>query len=127
MEVHPEPARLPRRAVAVVVGCLCVLAIGCVFLPWVGTFAWVDAPARSVTAAIIVTVLGLLAMALPLGLQFHPELDAELLALWILDDVDQLTEAGIDVAALVASTVSHQEAARPNTARLVRWWLDGLP
>ena len=68
MEVHPEPARLPRRAVAVVVGCLCVLAIGCVFLPWVGTFAWVDAPARSVTAAIIVTVLGLLAMALPLGL-----------------------------------------------------------
>ena len=62
-----------------------------------------------------------------LGLQFHPELDAELLALWILDDADQLTEAGIDVAELVASTVSHQEAARPNTARLVRWWLDGLP
>ena len=62
-----------------------------------------------------------------LGLQFHPELDSELLGLWLEDDADQLESAGIDVAALIADTERRAPEARPHTNRLVRWWLDGLP
>lgn len=61
-----------------------------------------------------------------LGLQFHPELDGDLLDLWLADDGDQLHAAGIDVDTLVTDTAVRYPEARPHTDQLVRWWLGGM-
>ena len=61
-----------------------------------------------------------------LGLQFHPELDSELLDLWLADDADQLESAGLDIATLVADTALRSPDARPHTESLVSWWLGGM-
>lgn len=55
--------------------------------------------------------------------QFHPELDAELLELWMVNDREQLRNAGVDPDALLADTRRHHvDAARRCTA-LVAWFL----
>jgi hypothetical protein len=63
-----------------------------------------------------------------LGLQFHPELDPDLLRLWLVDDRDQLIDAGIDPDRLLADTERLAIEARPRTAVLLDWYLtDILP
>jgi GMP synthase-like glutamine amidotransferase len=59
-----------------------------------------------------------------LGLQFHPELDPELLARWTLADRQELVDAGIDPDRLAAETVGRSQLARPHTAALLDWYLD---
>ena len=59
-----------------------------------------------------------------LGLQFHPELDRELLELWMVNDREQIRASGIDPDELLAETDRQVGSARPRTARLVDWFLD---
>ncbi len=62
-----------------------------------------------------------------LGLQFHPELDVPLLELWIGEDHDQLVDAGVDPGGLLRETAGAAARAHPNTARLLDWFLAGVP
>ena len=57
------------------------------------------------------------------GLQFHPELDPELLDLWIPGDREQLVQAGVDVDGLRGETVRRAAEARDRCDRLVAWFL----
>lgn len=95
--------------------------------PW---FEWhfdrFDPPPASSVLARTDDAVQAFALGPHLGLQFHPELDVELLQLWLVDDADELTDAGVDVDALLTETRSRQDLARPNTDTLVQWWLDGL-
>lgn len=59
-----------------------------------------------------------------LGVQFHPELDDELLALWVSSDHDELRAAGIDPDALIERTRREVARATRATGRLVDWFLD---
>jgi GMP synthase-like glutamine amidotransferase len=61
-----------------------------------------------------------------LGLQFHPELDPGLLELWMLDDRQQLVDAGIDPDRLLADTERLAVEARPRTAALLDWYLSEI-
>lgn len=54
-----------------------------------------------------------------LGVQFHPELDVDLLQRWIATDRDELTAHGVDPEALVAETAARVEDARNRTAALL--------
>ncbi len=58
-----------------------------------------------------------------LGLQFHPELDRELLELWMINDREQIRAAGIDPDALLAETDRHATQVEPRTEALVDWFL----
>lgn len=58
-----------------------------------------------------------------LGLQFHPELDVDLLDLWVSSDHDELRTAGIDPTALIERTGLEVERATAATGRLVDWFL----
>jgi GMP synthase-like glutamine amidotransferase len=60
------------------------------------------------------------------GLQFHPELDVDLLERWIDEDRDQLLDAGVDPDRLLADSAAAVEDARPRTARLLDWFLDDV-
>lgn len=55
--------------------------------------------------------------------QFHPELDAELLELWMVNDREQLRDAGVDPDALLHDTHSHVLAAAQRCHQLVTWFL----
>jgi GMP synthase-like glutamine amidotransferase len=59
-----------------------------------------------------------------LGVQFHPELDRELLELWMLTDVADIEASGLDPTRLLDDTDRLAPAAEPNTVRLVDWFLD---
>ncbi len=62
-----------------------------------------------------------------LGLQFHPELTADVLATW-LDAAERSTLEGhgLDPDALLAETKERQEEARPNTEALVDHFLTDI-
>jgi GMP synthase (glutamine-hydrolysing) len=53
-----------------------------------------------------------------LGLQFHPELTAEMMDRWVAAFADELTKAGVDAARLLADTARHAEAAGQAARRL---------
>jgi GMP synthase-like glutamine amidotransferase len=60
-----------------------------------------------------------------LALQFHPELDAELLRLWIDDDRDgEAASLGVTAEDLLARTYEVQRDAAARVRRLVRGFLD---
>lgn len=54
-----------------------------------------------------------------LGLQFHPEVDREVLSAWFDDDLDQIAELGLDPDELLAETDRERDAARRRADRLV--------
>ncbi len=58
-----------------------------------------------------------------LATQFHPELDPELLELWMLNDREQLSAAGVDPDVLLADTRAHHSAAAQRCDALVTWFL----
>ena len=58
-----------------------------------------------------------------LGVQFHPELDVDVLELWMVNDRDQLVASGIDVESLVAETRRNHGAAQARAGRLIDWFL----
>ena len=58
-----------------------------------------------------------------LGLQFHPELDSQLLDLWVSSDHEELRAAGIDPVALVDRTRREMPRATIATATLLDWFL----
>jgi GMP synthase-like glutamine amidotransferase len=61
-----------------------------------------------------------------LGVQFHPESTAEIVAHWATMDTESLIELGIeDGIALLATTPEHQEAAREAAFRLFDAFLSG--
>jgi GMP synthase-like glutamine amidotransferase len=61
-----------------------------------------------------------------LGVQFHPESTAEIVAQWATMDTESLIELGIeDGIALLATTPEHQEAAREAAFRLFDAFLSG--
>lgn len=59
-----------------------------------------------------------------LGLQFHPEVDAALLADWIGFGADELRSHGIDTDALADETARIEPAAVDRTQQLVDWFLE---
>jgi GMP synthase-like glutamine amidotransferase len=59
------------------------------------------------------------------GVQFHPELDVDLLERCIDEDREQLVDADVDPDRLLADSATAVEDARPGTARLLDWFLDG--
>lgn len=58
-----------------------------------------------------------------LGVQFHPELDLDLLDRWLDTDADQLADLGVDANALRDETRERVDQTRPATARLLDWFL----
>ncbi len=62
-------------------------------------------------------------MGRSLGLQFHPEVDSEILADWIAFGADELRAHGIDTEDLAAETAGIESAAIDRTQRLVDWFL----
>jgi GMP synthase-like glutamine amidotransferase len=61
-----------------------------------------------------------------LGLQFHPELDSELLKSWIADDRDgagDIAELGADEAELLTRTIELQDDAARRVGQLVRGFI----
>lgn len=61
------------------------------------------------------------------ALQFHPELDAELLELWIANDgTDDLGRLGMDPDTLRAATAAHADAALDRLRTLVAGFLGRL-
>jgi GMP synthase-like glutamine amidotransferase len=60
-----------------------------------------------------------------LGLQFHPEVDAELVDLWARTD-PKLPGTGVTVADLAAQSAAHAAAARGQAFALFDGWLHGL-
>ncbi len=61
-----------------------------------------------------------------LALQFHPEVDEAVLQGWLVDDVDQLTGAGVDVEALLSETRRHHDDARGRADRLLEWFMTAV-
>jgi len=60
-----------------------------------------------------------------LALQFHPELDAALLKLWLDDDRDgEADQLGVVASELLSSTVTLRDSTRCHTHALVRGFLD---
>ncbi len=59
-----------------------------------------------------------------LAVQFHPELDSEILGRWLTDDVAELLQFDIDVAALIEQTTHLQPLSQRNCDHLIRYWLD---
>ncbi len=58
-----------------------------------------------------------------LALQFHPEVDHDVLALWLRHDRRHLVELGVDVDALLEDTEANNHRARRDLARLFdTWW-----
>lgn len=53
-----------------------------------------------------------------LGLQFHPELTADMLHGWVRESAKELSRAGVDVAGIVADTARHAERARQAARQL---------
>ncbi len=65
-----------------------------------------------------------------LGLQFHPEADRSVLEGWIVDDLDQLVDAGLDAEALMDEADVHHADAAARARRLVRrfaGWTGAVP
>jgi GMP synthase-like glutamine amidotransferase len=65
-------------------------------------------------------------MGRSVGVQFHPEVDRDLLVSWVRDGepLDPLfEELGVDVDDLLATTATLEPAAGENTRRLVDWFL----
>ncbi len=93
--------------------------------PW---FQWhfdvFEAPARSTTLASSPSGPQAFLLRRNLGLQFHPELDRELLELWMINDREQIRASGIDPDELLTETDRQVPGARPRTARLVDWFLE---
>jgi GMP synthase-like glutamine amidotransferase len=58
-----------------------------------------------------------------LGLQFHPEADAEIVARWVNNDA-KLPEVGIEPGELAAESVRHARSAREPAFRLFDQWLE---
>lgn len=58
-----------------------------------------------------------------LALQFHPEIDAEVLAEWMITDRDQLRDCGVDPDALLRRTAAETPKARTRAEALVRAFL----
>jgi GMP synthase-like glutamine amidotransferase len=58
-----------------------------------------------------------------LGLQFHPEADREVLEGWIVDDLDQLVDAGLDADGVLGGADLHHDEAAARADRLVRRFL----
>jgi GMP synthase-like glutamine amidotransferase len=58
-----------------------------------------------------------------LGVQFHPELDLDLLDRWLGTDADQLADLGVDGNTLLHQTQDRVDRTRPATARLLNWFL----
>ena len=61
-----------------------------------------------------------------LGVQFHPELDGELLADWIEMGGDMLRAHGIDTEVLAAETAQREASVSRRTQRLVDWFLEDI-
>ncbi len=55
-----------------------------------------------------------------LGLQYHPEADRSVLEGWMVDDLDQLVDVGLDADVLLAGADEHFDAAAARARRLVR-------
>jgi len=58
-----------------------------------------------------------------LGLQFHPEVDTEVLTEWMVTDRDQLRDCGVDPDELLARTAAETRNARTRAEALVRAFL----
>jgi GMP synthase-like glutamine amidotransferase len=58
-----------------------------------------------------------------LGVQFHPELDLDLLDRWLGTDAAQLADLGVDTDTLRDETWERVDRTRPATARLLDWFL----
>ena len=56
-------------------------------------------------------------------LEGTPELDVDVLELWMVNDRDQLVASGIDVESLVAETRRNHGAAQARAGRLIDWFL----
>lgn len=62
-----------------------------------------------------------------LGVQFHPEVTASLIASWFAVGGDrELIEAGIDPDQLIEETVTRAIESQTALERMLDWWLDDL-
>ncbi len=62
-----------------------------------------------------------------LGVQFHPEVDRAHVEAWLdMGGHGELEAAGLSAATLLAETESNAALARPNTFRLVDWFLTDI-
>lgn len=61
-----------------------------------------------------------------LGLQFHPEVDTEVLEEWMITDRDQLRDCGVDPDALLERTALETPKARTRAEALVRAFLTSV-
>jgi len=61
-----------------------------------------------------------------LGLQFHPEVDSELLAEWLVIGDEELRAHGVDPGVMAAETAGLEASASRRTQRLVDWFLDDV-
>lgn len=62
-----------------------------------------------------------------LGLQFHPEVDADLIEPWLVGHAVELADAGLDPAALRADARRHGAALKMAGQAMLGDWLDTLP
>jgi GMP synthase-like glutamine amidotransferase len=56
--------------------------------------------------------------------QFHPEVNASIVARWAAGGADEARANGVEPGALVDSTRRHEVESRPHTDRLVDWFVD---
>ena len=61
-----------------------------------------------------------------LALQFHPEVDADVLREWMITDRDQLRECGVDPDELLERTARETTKARTRAEAVVRAFLDSV-
>lgn len=61
-----------------------------------------------------------------LGVQFHPEITAEILTLWVGKWPSMFADLGVDGRALIEETRRRQETARQQTEQLIDVWLARL-
>lgn len=95
--------------------------------PW---FQWHDdrfhPPADATVLARSASCVQAFRLRRNLALQFHPELDPELLALWLQTDHDDLVAIGVDPPGLLRRTTAELERVTAATHTLVDWFLDDV-
>ena len=57
------------------------------------------------------------------GVQFHPEVTADIVASWTVEGREELEDLGIDPASMIYESVGHQVKSRRRADRLVDWFL----